>query len=297
MDDIEDIGSSAPEETSSEQVGTIREALENLIPENFDDEDSVETTDETSDEKTDIEEKIDTDEKIDAKEEATIDSLPETLREEITLNNSIADSFKDMIEPHWNHIQEIGVNPYEHVNQLLDLSKTLFSGTPQAKAELVANLYKNFGVDFDLLDEAIVRVDTKPTVEQSILQKLDKLERQIAQPQRQAPAQNEPSVPEATPEMIREVEQFAATHPYFERLQADIGLLLQAGRASSLEDAYNKAIRLNDDVQAELKTKNQNAATAGRTQVKSSGSPSKTASSPAKLTLRESIARAYDANR
>ena len=44
------------------------------------------------------------------------------------------------------------------------------------------------------------------------------------------------------------IEQFAQTHEYFDEVRETMADLLDKGLASDLNDAYSKAVRLNDDV-------------------------------------------------
>jgi hypothetical protein len=44
------------------------------------------------------------------------------------------------------------------------------------------------------------------------------------------------------------IEQFASQHEYFEDVRETMADLLDRGLASTLDDAYAKAVRLNDDV-------------------------------------------------
>lgn len=227
--------------------------------------------------------------------------LPEDVRDYISaleVEKTIAEQFKASLEPHFGFIQEIGVNPYEHVEQLLGLSEALHKGSPEVKAQVLANLFESFGVDVNLLDDALSAVMNKPqpTATDLLINKIDQLERKLTQPQKAAPVEQS-YPPEPTPEMIEQVKEFAAKNPYFERVQADMGLLLQAGRASSLEDAYAKAVKLNDEIQNELRqkaTKTVSAAKAGTTQLKSSGSPSRSAPNAKPLSLREALEKAME---
>lgn len=51
-------------------------------------------------------------------------------------------------------------------------------------------------------------------------------------------------------EALAEVNKFAEANPYFEDLSADIAQMLKTGFATTLQDAYDKAVRLNPEVAA-----------------------------------------------
>lgn len=53
---------------------------------------------------------------------------------------------------------------------------------------------------------------------------------------------------------MAEIEQFKASAPYFDDVREDMARLIQTGFASSLQDAYDKAVRLNGKAEREAVT-------------------------------------------
>jgi hypothetical protein len=51
-------------------------------------------------------------------------------------------------------------------------------------------------------------------------------------------------------EARREIEAFKADHIYFEDVREDVKVLLESGRASTLEDAYDRAVWMNPEIRA-----------------------------------------------
>lgn len=193
---------------------------------------------------------------------------------QLEVEQSIAYQFKEVLSPHFDFIQAAGLDPYAHIGDLLQVSRTLATGSPIEKADMLANLFTTFGVDVDQLDDALYRVINKPKpneIESAILQKLDRLERSQVQHTPQVQAQ--PVV--NTGEIEAEIRDFASKNEFFSEVQDDMGMLLHAGKAKNLSEAYQLAIKLSDTVQATIRernSKNNSSALAGKTSLKGSGS-------------------------
>lgn len=240
-------------------------------------------------------------EKTDEVEQVAEDSaneLPANVAEyigQLEVEQTISHQFKEVLAPHFDFIQSAGLDPYAHIGDLLQVSRTLATGSPVEKADMLANLFTTFGVDVDQLDDALYRAINKPKpneIEATILQKLERLER--GQQQVQAPpAQQQPTV--NTREIEQEIRQFAEKNEFFEQVQDDMGMLLNAGKAKNLDEAYKLAVKLNDNVQATIRertSKTKTSATAGKTSLKGSGSV--TGSTKKKSSLRDILEATWD---
>ena len=67
--------------------------------------------------------------------------------------------------------------------------------------------------------------------------------------------------PDAAQALKNDIEAFAKEAPYFEDVRETMATLLQSGVASDLKTAYDKAIRLNDDVWQRYQAEAQQAKT------------------------------------
>ncbi len=136
--------------------------------------------------------------------------------------------------------QQNGINWQDGLNRLLNVENQLRN--PQTAPQMIAQMAQAYGVDLAAL------VNGNP------------------QPQRQQP-QFDPNqlISQAREEARREtqtllqdqainsqVQQFAAAngpdgkpvHPHFETVKQDMGLLLQSGKAQTMQEAYDKAVWL-----------------------------------------------------
>lgn len=216
--------------------------------------------------------------------------------EALEVEESISRQFKESLSPHMDFIQEFGINPYAHINDLMSVSKTLTTGSVEEKAGMIANLCDLFGVDFEALDSALAEIVARPQPDKldHVMSKLDALEQRISRPE---PTQQQNVTTDVnTNDLQKEISDFASKNEHFNLVQNDMGLFLQTGRAKNLEEAYKLACSINDQVksiEAAKSEKATKAAVAGTKTLKKSSSPVSTPSS-GKHDLRSMLDSLYD---
>jgi uncharacterized small protein (DUF1192 family) len=168
----------------------------------------------------------------------------------------IADEYERVAKPYEPIMQQLGVTPVQAFQALLDADYRLRTSDPATKAQLFAQLAQQYGVS---LDDVRSPPQMDPTVSY-LQQEIARLKAQAAQWERSQDAA-----------YLDEISRFAQQHEDFETVREDMALLLQSGKATTLEDAYQKAIRLNDETfqrwqesqrQAEEQRRKQEAAAA-----------------------------------
>lgn len=153
---------------------------------------------------------------------------------------------QEVIQPYAQTFAMQGMTPVQGVQQLLAYQQAL-TENPQ---ETLLQLAQAYGVDLQQAFESQPYVD--PQV-QTLQQELQQVRQQLDQ----TAQSNQQRQHEA---IVEQIGQFASAvdesgnpkHPHFESVYEDIVTLMQMGRASSLEDAYAKAVQFNPDVQAQL---------------------------------------------
>jgi len=65
------------------------------------------------------------------------------------------DTFMQTINPYSHIFQAEGGQPLKTINDLLQTANTLYSGAPMQKAQTVASMIKNFGIDIQMLDNLL----------------------------------------------------------------------------------------------------------------------------------------------
>jgi len=166
------------------------------------------------------------------------------------------DSVQNVLAPHMDRINAMYQgNPMTAINNLLGVERILVSGDPASKINLVANMIKHFGVDLVSLDRALAGQPVTPEVQQqSSIEKL--LEQKLApfqqyiQSQHQREQQQRQLVEQ---EVVHTVESMATdpNFPYFNDVRTDMADIIEMnarrGVTVSLEDAYSRAVRMNDE--------------------------------------------------
>lgn len=150
----------------------------------------------------------------------------------------------EAFRPYEQTLQQLNVSPDVAIGKLLQVDSTLRYGTPEQKAATIANLAHTFGVDIGMA-QSMPMPDQNYMALQNQIQQLQGF---INQQQR--------SQSEREQEMLNsEISRFAEGKEHFETVREDMAALLQAGRATDLNDAYEKAIWSNPSVRAILFSK------------------------------------------
>lgn len=195
--------------------------------------------------------------------------------------------FQQMLAPYAGLLASQGAQPLQAIGSLLQTSAALHMAPPVQKAQLVAQLIKNFGVPIDALDAALSgQAPTQtPGQQQSVdptaiaQQVRQQLMTEMQQQRQQAEAQKHQAA----------LAKFAETHEFLDDLREPMSKLLEAGLANDFEDAYNKAASLDPHVskvlqqRAEAQRANASQASTQRAKAAASSVRSQPASAPARV--------------
>ena len=162
---------------------------------------------------------------------------------------SYADKMQQAIQPYMATINSLGVAPEQAITSLLGADHKLRYGQPFEKKQALQSIAQQYGVDLEGIQEP-VKVDPQYQALQTQLQQLQ----QSVEQQKQQESQS----------LNSEIESFAQEHSDFEAVREDMAVLLQEGRASSLQDAYDKALWLNPETRSNLLSQQQKEAEAKR---------------------------------
>lgn len=198
-----------------------------------------------------------------------------------------AKSIQEALTPYMPVLQSNGLEPSQWIKSLGQVHYTLAFGQPQEKAALLKNLARDFNVQLG------------ETNENEELMHLRNELQQVKSGWQQFTSMQEQQQKQAA---LDEITRFSADKPYFEEVRETMAGLLQSGMAQNLQEAYDKATRLNDDVwqrqQAESQRQTQAQAhvakaRAAAVSVKSSTPGGPTVSSGPKG-LRDQLSEAFD---
>ena len=134
-------------------------------------------------------------------------------------------------------LQQNGVDPAQWINSLGTAHQTLVYGNPEQKLQMFAQLANDYGVDLNGLTGG---QGVSPQFSM-IAQELSQIKNQWQQFQSQQEQQEQA-------QLKSEIDSFSKDKPYFDDVRETMAGLLQNNMASDLNTAYDKAIRLHDDI-------------------------------------------------
>ena len=134
-------------------------------------------------------------------------------------------------------LQQNGVDPAQWINSLGTAHQTLVYGNPEQKLQMFAQLANDYGVDLG----ALVGNEQSSPQFSMIAQELSQIKNQWQQFQSQQEQMEQT-------QLKGEIDSFSKDKPYFEDVRETMAGLLQNNMATDLQTAYDKAIRLHDDI-------------------------------------------------
>ena len=177
-----------------------------------------------------------------------------------------ADAMNQALEPYLPTIQGLGLKPEQAVAALAQADYTLRTSPPDQRYQYLVNLAAQYGINLNQMtgqpDSMGQQVQT--TVDPLVWQLQNELNNVRGEvmgwKQQQEMAQNQ--------QLLSEINDFSAKAEHFEEARPTMIQLLQSGVAETLEDAYDKAIRLNDDLFNRVQSARQAEVTAKQAQEK-----------------------------
>lgn len=172
-------------------------------------------------------------------------------------NKNIAEGMNYLYNQFQDVFKQESTPPMQTMANLLNISRTLRSAPPPQRAQLMAQVIATYDIDLTLLDQALAyHVQHAPAksgeskFQQMLQQSLAPLHEQVrrlssAQPQQQQGQDVE---------LEKQVNEFAAKpeNEYFEVLRDDIADILEGGakrgQKISLDEAYERAMLMNNDL-------------------------------------------------
>lgn len=161
-------------------------------------------------------------------------------------------SFQQAVAPYQGMIQAEGSDPVRAAANLFQTAAALRTAPAPAKAQIVANLVRTFGIDIQMLDQALSGQGPQQGQGQPQGQpqqfrdpRFDELMQRLQNGERQRQET-------MTQQNAREVEEFGSGAEFFDDVRQEMADILEVaarrGVAMSLDDAYNRAVKLHPDV-------------------------------------------------
>ena len=138
------------------------------------------------------------------------------------------------IQPYMQNLQQAGVSPDQAVSRLFKADAMLRNPDPGVRAQYFAQLAQEYGVDLG-------HAQSVPQKDPYTLQ----LEQRLADIQFKQETFSQSQQQREQETLNSELQSFAKDAVHFEAVREDMAALLQAGRATDLKDAYDKAVYAN----------------------------------------------------
>ena len=171
-----------------------------------------------------------------------------------------ADQMQEVLNPYMNTIQGLGIDAPKAVKALMEADHALRYSNPQEKLQYFARLAQSYGVDLNNMGNMPQQMPVDPTIF-ALQNELNNVRGEV-QGWKQAQEQQQNQA------LLGEINIFSQKAEYFEEARPVMIQLLQSGVATDLDDAYQKALRLDPNLfesvqaskQAELDTAKRAAA-------------------------------------
>lgn len=166
--------------------------------------------------------------------------------ESVMSKAQFADAMQEAIQPYMTTIQGLGLTPDKAVAALMEADHKLRNSDPQAKAQYFMQLAQSYGINLGAMQGqpdpqgAAPQQGVDPLVWQ-LQNELNKVRGEVmGWKQQQEMVENQT--------LLNEINQFSLKAEHFEEARPAMIQLLQSGMAQTLDEAYEKAIRLDPNL-------------------------------------------------
>lgn len=176
------------------------------------------------------------------------------------------EAFENVMRPYEVFIRQENSNPLQAVQNMMQTAATMRVGTAQQKAETVAGIIRNFGVDIEQLDSLLAGQLPLPGAQRQQEFRDPRFDQFLAA-QQALIQQNESQQMQS---IQREVQAFASGHEFYNDVQpimADLmAIRAKQGQALDLEGAYKLACAMHEGVAATIAQRAASSQNAGQSQ-------------------------------
>lgn len=160
--------------------------------------------------------------------------------EPLRAKEQFADQMQEAVQPYLQTIQGLGIDAPRAVKALMEADHALRFSTPDQKLQLFGRLAQQYGVNLGQVQGLPQQTAVDPMV-YTLQNELNSVRGEVNNwKQQQEQAQN--SV------LLGEINQFSQKAEHFEEARPVMIQLLQSGVATDLQDAYDKALRLDSNL-------------------------------------------------
>jgi hypothetical protein len=188
------------------------------------------------------------------REVARRESEMQRFANEVAPARQLGERFFQAVQPYMPIIQAEGVDPLTAVTNLMNVTRTLRTGTQYEKANTLAQIVKVYGVDIQALDAALAGQPMPQGVQQQGPDVNAAVQQALAPLYQAARQRQDQIVQQADGEARTELEAFAAdpANEFFQDLRQEMADIIELadkrGRSVSIAEAYRQAAMLHPEV-------------------------------------------------
>jgi ElaB/YqjD/DUF883 family membrane-anchored ribosome-binding protein len=173
--------------------------------------------------------------------------------QETTEARRFTEEVNKTITPYMAMIQSEGGTPVTAIASLFQTAGALRTAPPQQKAQLVASMVKQFGIDINMLDSALAgQGPAADPIEERINQRVNQAIAPMQQRYQQMEQQQQQEMMQQRQVAVQSVEQFIASQPYGDVLRADMADVMdyatKRGISMTLEQCYQRACEMHPQI-------------------------------------------------
>lgn len=167
---------------------------------------------------------------------------------------NVGQSFVTEFQPYEALIRAAGVTPQSLVRAWMGAEYKLKVGTPEEKAALFVQYAKDYGINLSDVTAAAEKIAAGQPVIAPVDPKLTALEQQVQQLTGHFTTQQKVAAQREYAGIVAETQAFGQqpANKHYEAVKLDMAALMESGRATSLQDAYDKAVWGNPETRALL---------------------------------------------
>lgn len=154
----------------------------------------------------------------------------------------------EAMQPFMPELQQYGIQPAQWIQNLGTAHRTLALGSPEQKLQMFAKLATDYGVPLQALNQAAPGPDGQPAQQPQIDPQFGYIAQTVSSLQNRLQQFETFQQQQEQQRIQSEIDRFKADKPHFDAVKETMGQLLQSGVAPDLQTAYEKAIRLHDDI-------------------------------------------------
>lgn len=151
------------------------------------------------------------------------------------------DHIQQVIEPYMPTIHGLGLEPAAAIKGLMEADHILRTSAPEHKRAYLLQLADHYGIQ---LGDVSQRAPTASAANPDLYA----LKNELNQVRGEVVGWKRAQEDAANQTLLQDIANFAKGKEHFEEVRPAMAKLLQAGLASTLEDAYTQAVRLNDEL-------------------------------------------------